>query len=245
MNRTNSHDRHHNPDVHEHESKHRMLTGLGVVALGAAGLAFARRRKSVPPWTMALAAAPLAYAALGGRARMGRSSTREALGGDRGVHVRDAVRIERPIAEVYHFWRRLENLPQFMSYLHSVEELDGRLSRWVAVGPGGAHISWDAEIINDVEPKVIGWQSLPGGAISTAGSVNFDAVRGGRSTQVTVHLQYAPVAGRWGDRVARLFGKAPSQTIREDLRRLKQLLEAGEIAQAGLDEHSAQSTGGW
>jgi uncharacterized membrane protein len=65
-----------------------------------------------------------------------------------------------------------------------------------------------------------------------AGSVNFDSVRGGRSTQVSVHLRYAPPAGRTGDMVAKLFGRAPSQTIREDLRRLKQILEAGEIARA-------------
>jgi uncharacterized membrane protein len=34
--------------------------------------------------------------------------------------------------------------------------------------------------------------------------------------------------------MAALFGRAPSQTIREDLRLLKQRMEAGEIAQAGL-----------
>ena len=32
--------------------------------------------------------------------------------------------------------------------------------------------------------------------------------------------------------MASAFGGEPSQTIREDLRRLKQLLEAGEIAKA-------------
>jgi uncharacterized membrane protein len=65
-----------------------------------------------------------------------------------------------------------------------------------------------------------------------AGSVNFDRVRGGHSTQVTVHLQYAPPAGRVGSSVATLLGREPSQTIREDLRRLKQVLEAGEVARA-------------
>ena len=76
------------------------------------------------------------------------------------------------------------------------------------------------------------WRSLPGSDIVTAGSVNFDAVRGGRSTQVSVHLQYAPPAGKAGALVASLFGREPSQTIREDLRHFKQLLEAGEIPRA-------------
>jgi uncharacterized membrane protein len=92
-------------------------------------------------------------------------------------------------------------------------------------------VEWDAEIVSDVEPKTLGWRSLPGSDVVTAGSVNFDVVRGG-ATQITVHLQYAPPAGRAGALVASLFGRAPGQTIREDLRRLKQLLEAGEIARA-------------
>jgi uncharacterized membrane protein len=62
-----------------------------------------------------------------------------------------------------------------------------------------------------------------------AGSVNFDRVRNGRATRVLVRLQYTPTSCRAGALVARLFGREPSQTIREDLRRFKQLLEAGEV----------------
>ena len=93
-------------------------------------------------------------------------------------------------------------------------------------------VEWDAEIINDVENKVIGWRSLPDSDVITAGSVNFDAARDGRLTQVSVHLQYAPPAGKVGAFLASLFGREPSQTVREDLRRFKQLLEAGEIARS-------------
>ena len=102
----------------------------------------------------------------------------------------------------------------------------------MAKGPGGVLVEWDAEIINEVEDQVIGWRSLPGGDVTLAGSVNFDRVREGRSTQLTVRLQYAPPAGRVGAFVAMLAGREPSQTIREDLRRLKQILEAGEVPRA-------------
>ena len=93
-------------------------------------------------------------------------------------------------------------------------------------------VEWDAEIINEIENMLIAWRSLPGSDVVVAGSVNFDRVRGGRSTQVSVHLQYEPPAGRVGASVATVFGREPSQTIREDLRRLKQVLEAGELARA-------------
>lgn len=159
-------------------------------------------------------------------------ATRAALGGDRGFVVHEAIRLELPIDQVYRFWRQLENLPRFMSHLAKVTETGGLHSRWVARGPGGVLVEWDAQIINEVENQVIGWQSLPGGDVTMAGSVNFDSVRDRSSTQVTVRLQYAPPAGRVGSLISTLAGREPSQTIREDLRRLKQILEAGEAAQA-------------
>jgi uncharacterized membrane protein len=83
-----------------------------------------------------------------------------------------------------------------------------------------------------VENEILAWRSVPGSGVVTAGSVNFGVVRGGRGTQVRVHLQYAPPGGKAGAFIATLFGREPSQTIREDLRRFKQLLEAGEIPRA-------------
>ena len=142
------------------------------------------------------------------------------------------MRLELTVADVYRFWRRLENLPRFMTHLNRVTETPDGKSHWVARGPAGLAVEWDAEIINEVENQVIGWRSLPGSDVVTAGAVNFDTARQGRSTQVSVHLQYAPPAGKAGAMIASLFGLEPSQTIREDLRHFKQLLEAGEIPRA-------------
>src|SRR5205814_3477281 len=104
-------------------------------------------------------------------------------------------------------------------------------SHWVASGPAGLRVEWDAEIIHEVENQILAWRSLPNSDVVTSGSVNFDTVRGG-ATQVSVHLQYAPPAGKAGALIASLFGREPSQTVREDLRHFKQLLEAGEIPRA-------------
>ena len=146
--------------------------------------------------------------------------------------MRDTVRLERPRAEVYAFWRRLENLPRFMEHLQSVTELGGGRSRWVATGPADAPVAWDAEIVNEIEGEVIAWKSIAGSDIATAGSVRFAPARQGRSTQVSVHLQYAAPGGRAGRLLALVFGRDPAHMIREDLRRFKQLLEAGEIPRA-------------
>jgi len=216
------------------------LERWGSVTTAAALMLYGVTRRTPAGIGLALAATPLAYRGLAGRwpeplhSRLHpeNGDTRAALAGDRGFIVHESVRLERSVAEVYSFWRRLENLPRFMDYLHEVTETGNGRSHWMAKGPGGVLVEWDAEIINEVENQVIGWRSLPGGDVTVAGSVNFDTVRGGRSTQVTVHLQYAPPAGRVGAFVSMLAGREPSQTIREDLRRLKQILEAGELAAA-------------
>lgn len=155
------------------------------------------------------------------------SDTRRRLGGRRGVHVEESVTINRPIAEVYRFWRDFENLPRFMRHLESVAVREEGVSHWVARGPAGTRVEWDARIINDVENKVIGWQSLDGSMVATAGSVNFDETA--RGTVVRVKLQYNPPAGKLGSTVAWLLGEEPSLQIREDLRRFKALVETGEI----------------
>jgi uncharacterized membrane protein len=155
------------------------------------------------------------------------SDTRRQLGGTRGTHVDESVTINRPIAEVYRFWRDLENLPRIMRHLESVSMREEGISHWVATGPAGMAVAWDARIINDVDNKVIGWQSLEDSMVATAGSVNFDEAPGG--TLVRVHLQYNPPAGKLGSAVAWLFGEEPSQQVREDLRRFKSLMEISGI----------------
>jgi uncharacterized membrane protein len=213
------------------------LERWGTIAAAAALIGYGISRRSTAGWCLAAGAVPLAYCGVTGRwpAGMpamltGGADTRRALGGPRGVHVRESVRLEMPVDEVYRFWRRLDNLPRFMDSLLSVEDLGGGRSHWVAKGPAGVRVEWDAEIINEIPNKVLAWRSLPGGDVVSAGSVTFDAARQDRGTQLTVSLQYAPPAGSLGTLVAGLFGREPSQTIREDLRRLKQLLEAGELA---------------
>ena len=155
------------------------------------------------------------------------SDTRRQLGGRRGIHVDESVTINRPIAEVYRFWRNFENLPRFMRHLDSVAMREAGISHWVARGPARTTVEWDARIVNEIENQVIGWQSLEGSTVSTAGSVNFDETAHG--TRVRVHLQYNPPGGKLGAAVARLFGEEPSVQIRDDLRRFKALLETGEV----------------
>jgi uncharacterized membrane protein len=217
------------------EARRREFERWTTLATATAVMAYGFSRRTVAGTCLAVAATPLAYRGLVGEwpsIRNGRcmhGDTRVALAGQRGIHVRESIRLEKPVDEVYRFWRQLTNLPRFMTHLDEVTDLGDGRSHWVAKGPADMRIQWDAEVINEVENKVIAWRSLPGADVVTAGSVTFSTVRRGQSTEVTVHLQYASPVGKAGAWLATLVGHEPSQTIREDLRHLKQVLEAGEI----------------
>jgi len=141
-----------------------------------------------------------------------------------------AITINKPVEQVYAFWQQLENLPRFMRYLDSVEQLSDGRSRWRARGPGGVTVEWDAETIATRENELIAWRSLPGSRVHTSGTVQFRPAPGARGTEVHVEMDFRPPAGALGHTVAWLTGREPSQQLHEDLRRLKQLLETGEIA---------------
>jgi uncharacterized membrane protein len=145
-----------------------------------------------------------------------------------GIHVRQSFTLNRPVEEVYGFWRRLENLPRFMRHLESVEVLDDRRSRWRAKAPAGTTVEWEAEIVADEPGRRLAWRSVEGATVPNQGTVRFVPAPAGRGTEIHVELEYQPPAGAVGAAVAKLFGEEPSLQVREDLRRLKQLLEAGE-----------------
>ena len=153
------------------------LEGWASLAAASAVIVYGFSRRSVPTALLAAAAAtPIAYKGLVGTWPFenghAADDTRSALAGRRGIHVRESIRLEKPVAEVYRFWRQLENLPRFMPISSSHRARRWR-SHWVAKGPAGLRVEWDAEIINEVENKVIGWRSLPESDVVTAGSVHF------------------------------------------------------------------------
>lgn len=149
--------------------------------------------------------------------------------------IRRSIEISRVPNELYKFWRAFDNLPRIMSHLQSVEVITDRLSHWVVkTMTGFPAVEWDAEIINDVENQRIGWRSLNDADVDHAGSVEFEPIGDGRSTRLTVTMQYAPIAGRLGTAVAKLLGEDPELKIAEDLQRFKESMEAGKAVTPGI-----------
>ena len=208
-----------------------IAAGLGLAAYGLT------RRRGVARWTLAGFGALLVrrgasghchtYEWLGINTAGTGQDTRRALGGNAGVIVDESVTINQPIEILYRFWRNLENLPRFMRHLESVERVTDTLSRWRAKGPAGTIVEWNAEIINEVPNQVIGWQSIEGSDVVSAGSVNFDIAEPNRGTHVRVRLQYSPPGGRVGAAMLKWLGQDPASEIREGLQEFKRMVEAG------------------
>jgi len=140
------------------------------------------------------------------------------------------VTINRPRAELYEFWRDFRNLSRFMENIESVRLDDNRRSHWVVKAPAGQTVEWDSVILEDIPNEKIVWASEEGADIKNTGQITFRDGPPGRGTEVTATIVYDPPAGDIGKLVAKLFGKEPKVQARRDLRRFKQLMEAGEIS---------------
>lgn len=148
------------------------------------------------------------------------------------IRINKAINIDAPVEEIYRFWTNFENFPKFMGHLLEVRDLGNGRSHWVAAGPGGTKVEWDAIVTNQEPNGEIAWESVAGSEVKTQGKVHFTQnERGG--TRVTVLLHYTPPAGALGHAVATLFGKNPKQAMDEDLVRLKSLFEEGETTVKG------------
>lgn len=142
-----------------------------------------------------------------------------------------AVTINRPARELFDYFRDFTNLPSFMDNVLSIEMLDGRRSRWTFKAPAGRTVTWVSEVTEEVPGRSITWQSEPDADVANSGKIEFREA-GRRGTVVTATIAYDPPGGTIGKLVAKLFQREPSIQARRDLRRLKQLMETGEIATA-------------
>lgn len=198
-----------------------------------------RRRTGAPPaWIVlgALTVAGLGAAALYARAESaprpadsapGRTAKRPRFG-DFAVTGR-TVTIGRPRQEIYEFWRDFGNLG-FMDNVASVSEVEPGLMRWEIRAPAGTTVTVDTRIVSDRPGEEIAWRSIEGSEIETEGKVMFRDAPGGRGTEVEAIIAYKPPFGEAGRMIAKLFGREPSIQGRRELKRLKMLLETGEIA---------------
>jgi uncharacterized membrane protein len=148
---------------------------------------------------------------------------------DRAIHLKTAVTVNKPVEEVYRFWRDFNNLPRFMHHLEAVRITGPRTSHWKAKAPIGMTVEWDAEIIEDTPNESIVWRSLEGADVDNSGAVRFKPAPGDRGTEIILEMNFRPPGGVIGAKLGKIFDAVPRTQMKNDLRRFKQVLELGEV----------------
>lgn len=201
---------------------------VGAGALGGGILIYASRNRGA-----LRVAGSVAGAALLARAILNKEF-RQIIGAGSGARIIEfnkAIHVCAPAEEVFAFWANYQNFPRFMTHIKEVRDLGGGRSHWVAEGPAGIPVSWDAEVTRQVKSKLLAWRSVPGSRVETEGVVRFDEEPEG--TRVGIRLFYSPPAGVVGHMLARLFGANPKQEMDDDMVRFKSLIETGKTRAHG------------
>ena len=227
---------------HPVQNIHQLERLASIIAGGSLALYGIRqglKYHSIPGAGLALAGAALIKRGVTGYCdlyrTLGVKTAEQHPGANTSIAYQQGIRIDRSItinagrAQVYEFWRNLENLPRFMKHVQCVKQQDALHSHWIVEGPAGQLMEWDAEIINEIPNELLAWRSLPGASVNNAGTVRFEHATAGRGTKLSVSLQYEPPAGQVGVVLAKLLGKEPEVEVDGELHRLKNIIEAGEI----------------
>lgn len=143
------------------------------------------------------------------------------------IEVRETVEVLASPEKAYEIWSRFEDFPRFMLNVIEVRRTSADTWHWTVAGPLGQRIEWDAEVVANVPGEVIAWRSLTAD-IDNRGEVRFERTAGG--TRVLAIRRITIPAGPIGSAVAKLTKSDPAMMARQDLRRFKQLIEAGEVA---------------
>jgi uncharacterized membrane protein len=139
--------------------------------------------------------------------------------------VEESVIINRPPQQIYDFWRDFTNLPQFMDNIESVTRLNEVRSHWKIKAPAGASVEFNSLVTEDIPGRLIAWKSEEGATVPNRGRVEFIETSTGGGTNVRATISYDPPAGALGRVIAKLFQREPGVQARQDLDRLKALLE--------------------
>ena len=212
--------------------KERMLS-----ALAGSLLLYATAKKHTVNTLLLLGGGYLLY-----RAVTGHCSVRGALSGRRTgenggeLKVRTHVVVNRPRAEVYAFWRRLENWPLFMRHLEHIDELDERTSAWRLKMPGGmGDIRWEARIVKEEKDTELSWHSVEGAVVRNTGKINFSDTPG-KGTRIDVMIVYGVPSGSIGERMAGLLTPAFRRRVEDDIHQFREYL--GTEAVNGMNGHA-------
>ncbi|MEU5567799.1 SRPBCC family protein [Micromonospora musae] len=152
------------------------------------------------------------------------------------------VTIERPVTDVFRFYRDLENLPRFLGDVMAVQRTGPTTFRWTIEGPLGIRLKSAITLTEERTDELIRYETAGPPGLRARWTVRFAPAPGGTDVRQVLAMPL----GRLGRTALTLIGKPPAAEVEANLRRLKQLLETGKVTEtehavAGKFDPSAQS----
>lgn len=155
-----------------------------------------------------------------------------------------SIIIDRSPREVWDYWHNLEDLRTALDGIASIQVLGDGRSHWKLQGPMGKSVEWNAETVIDEPGSHVAWRSLEGSDIDVSGSVWFEKAPGDRGTLVRVQIEYGSSVAALAGKAGKLVGAGEGDPVERVLRRVKQILETGEIVRSDASvyrrPHAAQ-----
>jgi uncharacterized membrane protein len=153
------------------------------------------------------------------------TNVRRAGAARRHLDAHGSVDIERPIAEVFSFFRDFESFPRVSGRLRSVVDYQDGRSHWEAYAPSGAVMAFDVVVTKYVPRAVIAWESVPRSDIEMRGIVRFSPIGTG-GTRIDVDISYRPARTAFNEAVLSLLHRRTDATLTDVLERLRFYLES-------------------
>ena len=141
--------------------------------------------------------------------------------------VEASVVIDRPVADVFGFYRDFTNMPRFLGDVMAVEPTAPATFRWTIQGPAGIQVKSTIRVTDERPDALIRYETtvLPG--LAGQWTVSFSPGPGANQTGVREVLKVP--FGKVGLIALSFVGKPPGAEVAANLRRLKQLIETGVV----------------
>lgn len=137
------------------------------------------------------------------------------------------VTIQRPVADVFSFYRDFQNLPRFLGDVTAIEQVGPAAYRWTIVGPFGIRVKSTIRLTEERANELIRYETAAVPAVKAEWTVQF--APGPDPGSARVHEVLKTPFGRLGHAALILMGKPPAAEVAANLRRLKEVMETGRV----------------
>lgn len=138
-----------------------------------------------------------------------------------------SVTIQRPVGEVFRFYRDFKNLTSFLGDVMAIEQTGPATSRWTIQGPLGIRANWTIRVTEERTNELIRYETVTLRGLRTYWEIRFAPGPAAGETEVR-ELMTTPL-GRLGRAALGLIGKFPAQEVSSNLHRLKEVMERGRV----------------